>query len=926
MGPGPVREAGNRESRPSRPWVQGAVVVTVLVVLVPALSALPLPRGIVSRPWAPSAGTRATSVPLSSPALDPPTIASFGDWPAEAHDGARTGYNALERTLAPSNISGLHQIWSVRLPGHVYSSPIVVNGTVYIGDTDGYLYALDAANGSQRWRTELGGPVDVTNCRGLGGIADTAAYWNGTIYVGGGNPALYAVNATTGAILWSTDIANDSSGLWQAHYNWATPLLAEGSAYVGVASGCDTPLVAGQVLRINLTGATHPIAAAFWATTAAQDGGGIWRGPSVDPATGYIYATTGNENASCSCAGQQNHTRALLELDPTTLHLEGYWQGSSVGCDCDFGTSAAIADVGPSTSMIEATNKDGTADLFTPSDLTAAGDGSPFGTFSIGGANRARSGAAFDGQTLYLAGGATTIHGSTSCAGSINAFALSPSLTAWPSPTWQYCAPNDVQAGLAAANGLLVSFAVNTPTWTTDKLQIVNASSGALLYSTGLNQSVFSGAAIADGRIFFGTINGSTQSGSGYVDAYGLDLSASFTASAPGGTLALHANGSGGAPPYACSWAFGDGSSGVGCATTKGYAAAGTYTVALRLTDADGDVATASQVVTVVGTNTSGGYFVATATPLALDVGVPLRIAVSVYGGTPPFTYTYTGLPPGCAPTNASTLDCQPTSAGVFGIAPSVQDATGANLTGVGPSPEVTVASDPVLTGFGALPSTIRLGNGSVIGGVVVGGTSPFNFTYAGLPAGCPSRNASAFACVPTTIGTYPIELTSTDAVGSVATGTATLVVEPGGSTPTAPLTLVDLEVDPASITLGGEATVVVLVTGGEPPYTYDFAGLPTGCSRGSDEVLLCSPTSLGTYDITVNASDQAGAFVVGNASLTVSAAPAPGIAATGGPPLLTLGAALAAGLVGLVVGAVVGVRRGRTRARPERPPGGAPP
>ena len=51
--------------------------------------------------------------------------------------------------------------WTFTTGGPVYFSPAFDDGKVYIGSTDMYGYALDAATGQQVWKTEkLPGQVD----------------------------------------------------------------------------------------------------------------------------------------------------------------------------------------------------------------------------------------------------------------------------------------------------------------------------------------------------------------------------------------------------------------------------------------------------------------------------------------------------------------------------------------------------------------------------------------------------------------------------------------------------------------------------------------------------------------------------------------------------------------------------------------------
>ena len=99
-------------------------------------------------------------------------------------------------TVYALNIADGSLKWSATLLNafdHSYAAPAVANGLVYVpvGGVDDELLALDAATGKTRWA--------VT---GLGEFDGTPLVANGTVYVGGGL-SLYAVDATTGAVRWS---------------------------------------------------------------------------------------------------------------------------------------------------------------------------------------------------------------------------------------------------------------------------------------------------------------------------------------------------------------------------------------------------------------------------------------------------------------------------------------------------------------------------------------------------------------------------------------------------------------------------------------------------------------------------------------------------------------------------------------------------
>ena len=49
--------------------------------------------------------------------------------------------------------------WTFKTEGPVIGSPAVAGGVVYIGSSDGHLYAIDQATGQQKWKDDTGEPV-----------------------------------------------------------------------------------------------------------------------------------------------------------------------------------------------------------------------------------------------------------------------------------------------------------------------------------------------------------------------------------------------------------------------------------------------------------------------------------------------------------------------------------------------------------------------------------------------------------------------------------------------------------------------------------------------------------------------------------------------------------------------------------------------
>lgn len=90
--------------------------------------------------------------------------------------------------------------------GTFYSTAAVVYGRVFLGNTDGRVYAYDASSGRLDWAHQTGAYVysspAVTNAPGLGP----------TVYVGSYDGTFRALNARTGNVSWSFDAHGRISG------------------------------------------------------------------------------------------------------------------------------------------------------------------------------------------------------------------------------------------------------------------------------------------------------------------------------------------------------------------------------------------------------------------------------------------------------------------------------------------------------------------------------------------------------------------------------------------------------------------------------------------------------------------------------------------------------------------------------------------
>jgi outer membrane protein assembly factor BamB len=90
--------------------------------------------------------------------------------------------------------------------GTFYSTAAVDYGRVFLGNTDGRIYAYDASTGRLDWAVQTGAYVyaspAVTNAPGLGP----------TLYLGSYNGTFYALNARSGQIAWRFNAHGRISG------------------------------------------------------------------------------------------------------------------------------------------------------------------------------------------------------------------------------------------------------------------------------------------------------------------------------------------------------------------------------------------------------------------------------------------------------------------------------------------------------------------------------------------------------------------------------------------------------------------------------------------------------------------------------------------------------------------------------------------
>ena len=429
------------------------------------------------------AGTGYTLTASSTPTFTGATSAAFNittassGWTTYLQGNDRTGFIS-DSGFNPTTAPHLHLAWqkSDTAPNHgVFPQPVVSNGLIYWGSNDGNERATDTS-GNLVWQTNLGRTV-TPSCTDPSafGISSTPTITTdvpvggatSVLYVGGGNSKLYALNAATGAVLWSYDVGGNPNT-----FLWDSPLVSGNSVYIGVSSFGDCPLTQGQVLQLNrVTGALQNT---FNVVPNGCTGGGVWSSPTLDAAAGTIYFTTGTPSPDCpSTPGGP----AMYELRTSDLSLVGQWTipVAQQGFDADFGATPTLFNGvigGQSVPLVGAIDKNGIFYAFKRDALTS---GPVWQTRIATGGADPNTGmgpiapAAFDGTTLYVGGDNTS-----GCTGTVNA--LNPSTGAF---IWKHCFTDGgfVEGAVTVTSGGVVAVGEGS------NIAVVSAATGASLFT-----------------------------------------------------------------------------------------------------------------------------------------------------------------------------------------------------------------------------------------------------------------------------------------------------------------------------------------------------------------------------------------------------------------------------------------------------------
>ncbi len=253
------------------------------------------------------------------------------------------------------NVKSLRPAWifQTEIVESMETTPIVVNGVMYVTTSFNHIHALDARTGEELWHYKHKmGPI-TTYCCGPNNRG--VAVYKDKVYMGTLDSKLVALDARTGRVIWDVQIGDPELGYSET----MAPTAVNGKILIGTNGG--EYGIRGFVKAYNadsgkLIWTFHSIpknSVGVWATHDATGrnmhrdiaaekkalnklgdpyrtlGGGVWQNPAVDLETNSIYFVAGNPSPDLDGSirpGDNLYTNSLISVDLDTGKYKCHFQ------------------------------------------------------------------------------------------------------------------------------------------------------------------------------------------------------------------------------------------------------------------------------------------------------------------------------------------------------------------------------------------------------------------------------------------------------------------------------------------------------------------------------------------------------------------------------------------------------------------------
>ncbi|MFN7928726.1 MAG: PQQ-binding-like beta-propeller repeat protein [Blastocatellia bacterium] len=278
--------------------------------------------------WKPAADFNVTFARLQNAQAEPQNWLSY--W----GDLRGTHASGLKQ-ITPANAASLKSAWTAQLGGTtVETTPIVVDGMMFVTGPLNTVTALDARTGQVAWKYTRRLPQVASHCtvmtnRGLAVLGDR-------LFLATLDMHLIALDAKSGNIIWDVEQDDYRKGISNTH----APLAIDGKIIVGVTAGecaltgfvdAFDAATGKKLWRTYTTPQKGDPNRRTWEPETAADTGGAptWMTGTYDADTKTIFWTTGNPGPDYdgSVRGGDNlYSCSVVALDEATGKIKWWFQ------------------------------------------------------------------------------------------------------------------------------------------------------------------------------------------------------------------------------------------------------------------------------------------------------------------------------------------------------------------------------------------------------------------------------------------------------------------------------------------------------------------------------------------------------------------------------------------------------------------------
>jgi alcohol dehydrogenase (cytochrome c) len=252
------------------------------------------------------------------------------------YSGNYRGYRHSTLTqINRTNITRLKPAWTyqIRRWGRLETSPIVVDGIVYITEHSQAVTAIDGRSGRPLWRHNLAPPNDFRAC--CGDVNRGLAVLDDALFVGTIDARLVALDMKTGSQRWNVRLADYKTG----YSITAAPLAVKDKIIVGISGGdlgirgfldAYDARTGKRVWRLWTVPGPGEAGHETWEGESWKTGGGgTWITGSYDPELNLLHWPAGNPGPDFNGdyrKGDNLYTNSMLAIDPDTGKLRWHFQ------------------------------------------------------------------------------------------------------------------------------------------------------------------------------------------------------------------------------------------------------------------------------------------------------------------------------------------------------------------------------------------------------------------------------------------------------------------------------------------------------------------------------------------------------------------------------------------------------------------------